>query len=102
MGDEVTSGELTRRMDTLQGDVRALAGSLAERVHRDVYDAHRAADAERDRRMQADIERIVREADEREAVHVAARGRVRVMVTGAVLACVGSTVAGVVVGMVLR
>lgn len=102
MADDITPGELGRRMEALAAEVRGFGKSLAELVRRDVYEAHRAADAAEHTRLRTDIERLEREADEREAAHTAASGKVKLMIAAAVLACVGSTVAGIVVGVVLR
>lgn len=96
MADDITPGELSRRLE----------GLTAELVRRDVYEAHRQADAERDRRVQADIDRLDREADAREAGRQRNREEVQRMVRTAVLGSVGaalaSIISGVIVAVVLR
>jgi hypothetical protein len=70
VADDPTPGELGRLIAGLTAKVGELSAAITalrgELVHRDVYAADRRADAERDQRMQADIDRLDREADERE------------------------------------
>lgn len=103
MADE---GELSRAVATLSDRVaefgRALGDLRAELVRRDVYEAQRQADRAEVARLRADVDRLEREADEREAARAKDRAGIQRANWGAVLACIGTIVAGVVTQVILR
>lgn len=102
MADDITPGELSRRLADLTEQVRGFGISLAELMRRDVYEAHRQADQAEVARLRADVERVDREADERERSRTAERAGTRRTLWGAVLACIGTIVATVVTAVILR
>lgn len=102
MADDITPGELGRRMEALAAEVRGFGKSLAELVRRDVYDSDRRADAAEHARLRQDIDRLDREADERERDRTKDRAENRRMYWTAVLACIGTIVAGIVTAVILR
>lgn len=113
MADDPTPGELGRLIGTLSTQIGDLGRALDRLVRIDVYEAHRAAMTADIRRVEAKADELEREAEQRErdragdqakAADERARDRAenRRLIWGAVLACVGTVVASLVVGLILR